>query len=134
MKNIILLLLTFTISYCSYSQSDATDYIIKGNAKLKLKDYKGAMQDYNKAIDLDPEYKIAYFGRGTAKVKLKDYSGAIKDYNKAIDLDPEFKNAYYGRGIAKYRLKDINGACLDWSKAGELGLEKAYDRIKEYCN
>jgi hypothetical protein len=29
---------------------------------------------------------------------------------------------------------DKNGGCLDLSKAGELGIEKAYEIIKKFCN
>jgi tetratricopeptide (TPR) repeat protein len=91
------------------------------------------IQDYNKAIELNPDFADAYNNRGIAKYDLGDYRGAIQDYNKAIELNPDFADAYYNRGIAKYDLGDKNGSCLDWSKAGELGDETAYDLIKEHC-
>ena len=92
MKNAIILLLTFTLSYGSYSQSYTTDYFKKGVAKSYLKDYRGAMQDYNKAIDIDPKHKNAYYGRGIAKYRLKDINGACLDWSKAGELGNN--NAY----------------------------------------
>jgi len=78
---------------CSGSPSD--EQII---AKLKdledFKDYHGAIQDFNKVIELNPNYALAYFYRGTAKSDLEDYHGAIKDYNKAIELYPKYAHTY----------------------------------------
>jgi len=36
--------------------------------------------------------------------------------------------------LAKLGLGQKESGCLDLSKAGELGSEKAYEVIKEFCN
>ena len=36
--------------------------------KTNLKDYNGAISDYNKAIELDPNDADAYYNRGNLKV------------------------------------------------------------------
>ena len=36
----------------------------------------GAIADYNKAIELNPNYAEAYYNRGSEKSDLKDYDGA----------------------------------------------------------
>ncbi len=113
---------------------DEKSYCNRGYAKHNLGDYRGAIQDYNKAIQLNPDYANAYYNRGIAKARLGDYRGAIQDYNKAIQLNPDDAEAYNNRGGAKFLLGDKNGACLDWSKAWELGNLNAYDFIKKYCN
>ena len=123
-------LLTATFSF---GQKTAQDYYNSGNAKSNLQDYRGAIVDYNKAIELTPDYAGAYYNRGIAKKKLQDYRGAIADYTKAIELKPDYAAAYFNRGNVKYERKDLDGACLDWSKAGELGFSGAYDLIKKYC-
>ncbi len=43
------------------------DYIEKGNAKRDLSDYKGAIKEYDKAIELNPKQNSAYYNRGIAK-------------------------------------------------------------------
>ena len=63
--------------------------------------YKGAIVDYTKAIELDPEYALAYDNRGASKYYLEDYKGAIEDHTKAIELDPEYVYAYFNRGVSK---------------------------------
>jgi tetratricopeptide (TPR) repeat protein len=111
----------------------------RGAAKAWLDDYKGAIADYNQAIQLKPKYPDAYYYRGAAKAWLEDYKGAIADYNQAIQLKPEYPDAYVGRGAAKARLDDYKGAIADYRKAAELyqkqGETKDYQdalkRIKE---
>ncbi len=59
----------------------------RGFAKNSLGDYRGALLDLNKAIELDPNFVAAYFGRGLTKIKLvgqKD-SGCL-DLSKAGEL------------------------------------------------
>jgi len=50
----------------------AEEYHNKGNAKVNLGDYRGAIQDYSKAIELNPNDAEAYYNRGNAKVNLGD--------------------------------------------------------------
>ena len=107
MKKLILFLVVLNL--ITFGQT-AEEYNDKGDKKYDLEDYKGAIADYNKAIQLKPDYALAYYNRGITKFDLKDYNGAITDYNKAIQLNPSDTLAYYFRGLAKYNLKDCNGA------------------------
>jgi len=105
----------------------ADEYFYSAYEKQNLKDYYGAISDYTKAIELNPNY-ISYNNRGVAKGELKDYKGAIADYNKAIKLHLNKKygdfhivaTAYNNRGVAKDKLKDYYGAIADYTKAIEL--------------
>ena len=132
MKKLLLIFLVF-ITSVSYGQT-AEEYFERGNSKYGLEDYKGAVADYSKAIELNPNYSEAYVNRGISKYVLQDYQGAIADYSKAIELNPNLSEAYNNRGISKYMLNQKKSACLDWIKARELGLEVAYKNIKKYCN
>ncbi len=75
-----------------------------------------------------------YYDSGIEKANSRDYQGAIKEFDKAIKLNPKLADAYYNRGLAKIELDQKDSGCLDLSKAGELGFDKAYEAIKEYCN
>jgi tetratricopeptide (TPR) repeat protein len=85
-----------------------------------------AMEDYNKAIELDPNYADAYYNRGLAHYDLKEYERAIEDYNKAIELDPNYVNAYYNRGLAYYYLMQYERAIEDYNKTIELDPNYAH--------
>ena len=70
----------------AHAQS-AADYVNAGIEKGKRGDFKGAIADYNKAIDINPQYAFAYNNRGLAKYYgLGDQQGACADFKKAVSL------------------------------------------------
>ncbi len=95
----------------------------RGMARERVKDLKGANEDYNKAIEINPKYANAYNNRGNIKSKQMIFIEAIKDYNKAIDLNSQFVEAYCNRGIAKENLGDNRGAIKDFDRAIEIHSE-----------
>ena len=102
------------------SRSISADHYNRGLVKANSRDFNGAITDYNKAIELNPNYAEAYKGRGWAHHGLKQYVAAIKDYSKAIELKPDFALAYNNRGLAKANSRDFNRAITDYNKAIEL--------------
>jgi tetratricopeptide (TPR) repeat protein len=108
----------------------AEEYFYSAYNKEKAGDNYKAIEDYNKAIEIDPNYALAYTNRGFSKHNLKDFNGAIEDHDKAIELDPEIINVYVNRGASKSELKDYYGAIEDFNKAIEL--DPSYD--KAYLN
>ncbi len=96
--------------------------------------YDDVMADFNKCIQIDPEFYYAYFNMANVKIESKDYLGALNDYARAIEIEPKFAEAYYNRGLTYIHIHEVEEGCLNLSKAGELGLPKAYAAIKEYCN
>jgi tetratricopeptide (TPR) repeat protein len=63
MKHLFLILVVISLS--GFGQT-AEDYYNKGFSKFSLKDYTGAIADFNTAIQLKPDYALAYFKRETA--------------------------------------------------------------------
>ena len=96
-----------------------------GAEKFKVKDYAGAIIDFNKAIELNPEYVRAYYERGRAQVRLGDNASAIASCTQAIKIDPSEADAYYGRGTVKAHLGKYTTAMIDLDKAIELDAEYA---------
>lgn len=94
----------------------------RGYVKAMSKDFAGAVQEYTKAIERDPNFAYAYVGRGSVKCEMQDWAGSIQDQSKAIGLNPEYGEAYLRRGVAKFLIKDKNGALEDIDKAQKLGL------------
>ncbi|MEK9149009.1 MAG: tetratricopeptide repeat protein [Candidatus Desantisbacteria bacterium] len=68
--------------------NDAPAYNNRGNAKFYLKDYRGALADYDQAIKLNPNDAQAYCGRGLARSMLGQKTEALADFQKAVELDP----------------------------------------------
>ena len=66
------------------------------------KDYKSAINAYNKSLDLDPNFHKCLINRGTAYMCLGDFDNALLDFNKAMDLidnidEKERSDAFYDR-------------------------------------
>jgi protein O-mannosyl-transferase len=96
-------------------------YFIRGIFKHnRLRDYAGALDDYNKAASLRYRDPHLYANRAGVRGIRGDYEGALADSNRAIDLNPDFDRAYFNRGTAKYFLKDMEGAAKDFSEAFRL--------------
>lgn len=113
------------------------EYSQRAEAKYYSGDFKGAILDYTKAIQLNPQSAKAYNGRGGARIGSLDYQGALADYNEAIKIDPQYSSAYNNRGNVKFQLKDFAGSVLDFSEAIRLDPENAsgyHNRgLAKYC-
>jgi tetratricopeptide (TPR) repeat protein len=64
----------------------ATIYCNRGFNKGKLGDYDEALQDYNKAIEMNPSFAYAYYNRGLAKYMLGNQNGPCSDCRKAQEM------------------------------------------------
>jgi len=91
-------------------------YENRGVAKYYLHDHRGAIADYNKALEINPYDYNTIGRRGWAKFSLQDYRGAIADFTKAIEGTRDEAQYYNIRGQAKYRLQDFEGAIADFSR------------------
>jgi len=96
-------------------------HLFKGAAYVIKWQTGEAIAEYNKAIELNPRFAMAYRARGKAYSKKRQHDKAISDYNKAKDIDPRFAMAYYNRGIAYEANGNMKQACSDWKTACELG-------------
>ena len=88
----------------------------------QLQEWPRALADYDRAIQLDPNFAIAISNRGLLKTdELNDPQGALADYNRAIQLYPNFVEAYSNRGLLKQeKLNDPPGALADYNRAIQL--------------
>jgi Flp pilus assembly protein TadD len=53
-----------------------------------LGQYDKAINDFNKAIAMHPQYSFAYNNRGYSYEQLGQLSKAVEDFSQAIQLDP----------------------------------------------
>ncbi len=97
----------------------AITYFHRGDAKDELGDYKGAIEDYTMAIELNLDV-CAYYNRGNARRPLGDYKGAIADYDSVNLLSPEDVSAYYNRANIKRKVGDYVGAIDDYNSVIQL--------------
>jgi tetratricopeptide (TPR) repeat protein len=82
----------------------ATDWFNRGLSSGISGKHQEAMEAFNKAIDLDPNYAGAYVGRGTVYQILGDNQQAIRDFGRAIELNSKYAQAYFRRGFVHLTL------------------------------
>jgi tetratricopeptide (TPR) repeat protein len=85
MRYFFLLLLILVIPLSSCTQG-ADAYFLQGLSRYKLGDHRGAIEDYNQAIQLDPKLGEAYVLRGLSKIQLNQKNSGCLDLSKAGEL------------------------------------------------
>jgi tetratricopeptide (TPR) repeat protein len=113
-----------TVLMASYQkQTDALaaeEYFTKGYNARKNGFNELAIEYYQKAIDLNPNYAMAYNNMGNAYYGQENYKEAIRCYQKAIDLNPNYATAYNNMGNAYDDLKNYKEAIRCYQKAIDL--------------
>lgn len=66
---------------------DPIPHFLKGEALRGLERYDEAIKSLSVAIELDPDYALAYYNRAGLKELLGDSEGATIDYDRACDID-----------------------------------------------
>ena len=72
-------------------------YFDMGNVRYESGDFQGAVADYDKAIQLDPQCANAYYNRGVAKYALGHAENAEADIAKSQEIDPNHNQMEYGQ-------------------------------------
>jgi Flp pilus assembly protein TadD len=122
---ILAVLFIFTISLMAGSsqggtEKDAKLYISQGKNLIINKKYYLAIEILDQAIQLDPNYALAYNYRGVAYFRSKSFEKALADFNKAIQLDPCLAVAYNNRAYVYFHKEDYRKAEQDLLKAKDL--------------
>jgi tetratricopeptide (TPR) repeat protein len=84
---------------------------------MHQEEYGEAMEHFTDAINLDPQFGVAYYNRAIVYRLLGEAELAKKDINKAIEVSHSLENAYFMRALIKKDLGDLDGALSDYNKA-----------------
>ena len=137
-------------SYLSTHTPRAIDYFGRGMDFVSVRNYRQAIEDFSKAIELSPDFTLAYFMRSVALYKEhytdvasttddKKTSGMInkalldkslKDLETVLELSPNTAIAYYNKGVIMAELNDMEYALESFDKA----IEKKPDFGEAYYN
>ena len=106
-------------------------YQTRGLEKIKLGDFKGAVQDFTQAIQRGPKNTALHFLRGTTFAKLNEHALAIKDYEIILAAEPGnqtvknyFKQSQLALSNNMPHQPEQSVSSLDWTVFQERGLEK----------
>lgn len=103
----------------------------EGVAHDKDRKFDLAIERYDRAIALDPEYVEAYNNRGSTRRRKGDLDGAIADYGAVIRLRPTSEAGYYNRGVTWQRKGDAEAALSDLAVAIRQGQAELQAREQD---
>lgn len=96
-----------------------------------------ALQDLNKAVELDSKNPYRYTSRAYIRAYM-DIDGAIEDYQKAIELDPQDEIAYNNLGLLQEQKGNFKAAKQNFKKSNKIlgyhpekRLEKQNDKMND---
>lgn len=99
-----------TSNNSSAQQAEYYFYLAMNNQWSSNPDNDYIIENYNKAIELNPSLVNAYNNRGIIKKNQNLYNSAISDYEKAISIDPKNPFPYVNMGVVYFMLKDYKKA------------------------
>lgn len=79
-----------------------------------------AVQCYDKALEINPDYVEAWYNKGLAYIKLSNWGGAVECFDKVIKLQPENEEAWFNKGQALFKKGHYSESIKCYDKALEL--------------
>ena len=109
----------------------AAAYVYRGLVNMERENFYSAIDDFEIALDAEPELKEALFDLALAQEKINKPDEAIKTYDKLLSIDENFVDAWHNRGCLKLAKDDFKGAIKDFesSLAIETINADAYNNI-----
>lgn len=93
----------------------------RGDAYFQTGNPELAIQDYTRALQLNPHNAAAYINRGNVHTRQTRFGAALDDLNNAIILAPHDALAFQNRGNIHFFSGRFNKASFDYRRS--LGLE-----------
>ena len=99
---------------------EAASHVKEGEAKLKEGHYEQAIEEFKKAIELDPDSADAHYSLGVAYLKTGARVEALDHLREAIRLRPDWVEAHYSLARAYYDFGDYKSAATSFEEALRL--------------
>jgi tetratricopeptide (TPR) repeat protein len=105
----------------------------RGLRNLANNDEGDALDDFNAALVLEPEFTEAFHRRAAARAAIGDYRGALIDIQETLKREPRHFAAWQSLSRIAEARGDASGALAAWQKALEIDPRTPHgqDRLKE---
>lgn len=117
MKRHIEKYLYLTDATLNMNGKNSKDWYDRGDKLANLGQYPEALDSFNQAIELQPDYQEAWVFRGVVLIHLQRYQEALSSCNQALEIKPNDSEAWTFRGAALYNLGRKQEAYLSYEKA-----------------
>ncbi|KAF9107816.1 TOM (translocase of outer membrane) complex component [Mortierella sp. AM989] len=103
---------------------------MRGTFTFLMGDGKKALVDFDRAIELDPNYVQTYIKRGSIFMEQGDATKTFNEFETAISIDAEDPNIYYHRGQVFFITGEYESAAKDYIKSIELEPKFVFSHIQ----
>jgi tetratricopeptide (TPR) repeat protein len=100
--------------------SEAYEYCRRGLSRHQQGDLDGAIAEFDRAINSQPDWAQAWNNRGAARHARGDLRQALADFRRAIELAPGYAEAWNNLGFVRHALGEFPRALDDFTRAIEL--------------
>jgi Tfp pilus assembly protein PilF len=100
---------------------DADYYFKDGMKDFRKGEYREAIEDFQRVVQMQPNYTEAYFYMGQSYEKIGKRETAEKAYENAIAIDPRYVPVREAFGLLEYDQKEYRKAETQLHAARELG-------------
>ena len=112
--------------------TSAVNYYNRGMLYSSELNHTKAIEDYTRAINLDPYLSVAYLNRSVEYLFLNELDKALSDSSKAIQLNPNLSEAFFSRAKIKALLGKETESKEDMKKAARLGNSDAIEILMKH--
>ncbi|WXG46726.1 MAG: tetratricopeptide repeat protein [Candidatus Atabeyarchaeum deiterrae] len=106
-------------------RSNAVKWFYEGINFDNIGAYNEAVESYNRAIEEDPQYTVAYYNKGVSLISLNRFEAALKVFDQALGIDPRYEKAWFQKGIALSKLGRHEDAAKCYDEAVRLNPQLA---------
>ena len=108
-------------------------YFQREQAEMQCRMYQQALNDINKAVEMEPEDVDFWVEKGSVHLRVNQLDEAIEVFKKALTMNDKYAAAYRMLGYCQALQKNNKEACANFAKAKELGDEVVDQLIEKYC-
>jgi tetratricopeptide (TPR) repeat protein len=91
-------------------------YINRALARFNQNNLRGAMADYDMALDFEPNNFLGHYNRGLLRAQVGDDNRAITDFDFVLKLEPDNWMALFNRALLLEKTGNPRAAIRDYSK------------------
>ena len=105
-------------------EQSAEDFFQRGVTLMSLRRHNEALDYFDKALKLKPDYAEAYNFKAHVFIQLNHFTEAIKIVDRAISLKANYREAYLNKGTALFMMGRHSEALIQYHKT--VDIDKDY--------
>lgn len=107
-------------------------YYVRHQTEIEGRLYQQALNDINRAIQINPQETLYYAEKASLQVRVGLYDDALETANELIGINAEDSDGYLFLGLAQCLKGNKKGGIPNLKKAQEMGNTQAEGLIEKY--